>query len=136
MRTASSLSDSDPLSLPIIRALRTSHAALAVTRGLASKYPSAIAPFASLLKTRPGASADLFSCSPREKRSFWKLPRRRIPGLVKGEPVPCVQMEYSEAAPLPSSTLRHSPLGIVPLSCGWVVQAGPHRRRLSRLLTC
>ena len=103
----------DPFANPIWSALHTTHQHLALTHGLARKYPADIAPFACLAENTPAALLDLHALlAPNETTYILGDPPPPTDTLLYRGALPCLQMAFPEQSPLPAipSTLPISPL--------------------------
>ncbi len=89
---------------PIWNALHTSHRHLALTAGLASKYPADVAPFAAVQENSPAAFAGLHSLMlPGETTHLTGPLPATVPELVYGGVLPCLQMHFPAGTPLPKA---------------------------------
>ncbi|MGA8940564.1 MAG: GNAT family N-acetyltransferase [Acidobacteriaceae bacterium] len=106
---------SDPFTNPIWNALCSSHRRLALTQGLARKYPADIAPFACVAQNTPSAFYDLrILMEPGETTYVLGNPPPSMEGLQYRGVTPCLQMGFPERAPLPA---LHATLPIYSLTC-------------------
>jgi GNAT superfamily N-acetyltransferase len=94
----------DPLANAIWNALHSGHQHLALTSGLATKYPANVAPFAALAEVSPTALHDLHSLLEPNEATYIlaKLPPPSTDGLRYEATVPCLQMVFPQTAPLPT----------------------------------
>ncbi len=89
---------------PIWNALQTSHQHLALSHGLACKYPADVAPFAAVAENSPAALADLYRLMQPGETTYIAGPLPpATPGLVYGGVLPCLQMHFPAATPLPNA---------------------------------
>jgi ribosomal protein S18 acetylase RimI-like enzyme len=87
---------------PIWNALRTSHQHLALTAGLASKYPAEVAPFAAVAENSLAAFRDLHSLLLPGETTWVAGPQPpNTPELAYGGVLPCLQMHFPAETPLP-----------------------------------
>ena len=108
-------SNPDPFADAIWNALHSSHQHLALTCGLAQKYPADIAPFACLAENTPVALRDLYSLmEPGETTYLLGDAPPSTQGLLYRGVIPCLQMDFPEGAPLPA---LDATLAISSLSC-------------------
>jgi GNAT superfamily N-acetyltransferase len=107
----------DAFADPVWNALHTTHRALALTVGLACKYPRDVAPFAALGENTSAAMRDLHSLlQPAETTCVIDPAPPWVDGLLV-EPGPvCLQMSFPPDAPLPEIEPGLKPV-MVPLSC-------------------
>jgi ribosomal protein S18 acetylase RimI-like enzyme len=104
-------SSHDPLANAICSALHTTHQHLALTHGLARKYPADIAPFACIAENTPAALRDLRALLEPNETTYivGDTPPPTDTLLYRGA-TPCLQMAFPEQSPLPT-------LPISPLTC-------------------
>lgn len=104
----------DPFANAIWNALHTTHQHLALTHGLALKYPIDVAPFACIAENTEAALTDLNSLlEPNETTYVLGDAPPHNPLLYRGNS-PCLQMALPEHAPLP---VLPSALPISALTC-------------------
>ncbi len=108
-------SPDDPFTNAIWNALHTTHQHLALTHGLALKYPADVAPFACLAENTPAALRDLHTLLEPNETTYvlGNVPPSTDALLYRGA-TPCLQMAFPEQSPLP--TLEPT-LPISPLTC-------------------
>jgi ribosomal protein S18 acetylase RimI-like enzyme len=108
-------SPDDPFANAIWSALHTSHQHLALSCGLALKYPSDIAPFACLAENTPGALCDLQTLMESGETTYvMGEPPPETDVLLYRGVTPCLQMAFP---PDRSISSESSTLPIAPLTC-------------------
>jgi ribosomal protein S18 acetylase RimI-like enzyme len=94
---------SDAFANPAWNALHSTHSHLAVTLGLACKYPADVAPFSALQENTPAASVDLLALLEPQEITYVVDPEPPIVDGLSVEPGPlCLQMNFPPKAPLPA----------------------------------
>jgi ribosomal protein S18 acetylase RimI-like enzyme len=115
MPTPSDTAPDDPFANAIWNALHTSHRHLALTNGLALKYPVDIAPFACLAENTTAALLDLHTLlEPNETTYILGHTPPQTDALLYRGATPCLQMAFPSNIELPSSNPN---LKISPLTC-------------------
>jgi GNAT superfamily N-acetyltransferase len=105
----------DPFANAIWNALHTSHQHLALSHGLAAKYPADIAPFACLAENTEAALRDLQTLmEPGETTYVMGDPPPETEALLYRGVTPCLQMAFPQEGPIPADS---TPLPISPLTC-------------------
>lgn len=106
----------DPLGNAIWEALASSHRGLAEVQGLARRYPERVAPFAAIQEQSEAAMRDL-SALLRPGEHVYLMGSRppEAPGLQWDGIVPCLQMLFPDAEPLPAVPEE---IEVEPLDCG------------------
>ena len=95
----------DAFANAIWNALQTSHQHLALTAGLACKYPAQVAPFAAVAENSPAAFADLHALMLPGETTYVAGPLPAVvPELAYGGVLPCLQMHFPAQAPLPEAS--------------------------------
>jgi GNAT superfamily N-acetyltransferase len=99
----------------IWHALHTSHQNLAMSHGLALKYPADIAPFACLAENSEAAQRDLQTfMEPGETTYVMGDAPPATEALLYRGVTPCLQMAFPQELPTPAV---RAPLPIAPLTC-------------------
>lgn len=94
----------DAFADPIWNALQSSHQHLALTHGLACKYPAEVAPFAAVAESSPKAFHDLHCLMLPGETTYVTGPLPpAVPGLEYGGVLPCYQMHFPAETPLPAT---------------------------------
>jgi ribosomal protein S18 acetylase RimI-like enzyme len=106
---------SDAFANPVWNALHSTHRHLAITLGLACKYPSGVAPFSALRENTPAAVADLLALLEPNEITYVVDPKPPSIDGLSVEPGPlCLQMNFPPDAAPPA--LRND-LAIEKLTC-------------------
>ena len=102
----------DPLANAICTALHTTHQHLALTHGLARKYPADIAPFACLAENTPAALRDLHTLLASNETTYIVADTHPppTPSSTAAQPLPPNGLPPSPPLPALNPTLPISPL--------------------------
>ncbi len=93
----------DAFANPVWNALHSTHSHLAMTSGLACKYPADVAPFSALEQNTPAALGDLLSLLEPNEITYVVDPAPPAINGLRVEPGPvCLQMSFPADALLPA----------------------------------
>ncbi len=96
-------SPGDPFDNFVLSALQTTQKHLALTQGLALRYPADVTPFAAILENTPAALNDLRTLmAPGETTYIVSATQPNTDALLYRGVTPCLQMGFPEQAAIPA----------------------------------